>query len=177
MLGDNNCSAVKNELGAVLSKDKNRHVFVRSQRWMERHGLQPTYRFARTKNRTYIAGYTRHPHSSSLVSSHSPTTRLSTRLFGLGQSNGVVAQVVDAVPLAQECVTQDGQGPHGLGEVHAHEAADARARDLQDVVVGADGEVVAGEGEGHVRQRVTLLTLDGVLSGEGLLGTNLLVPV
>lgn len=83
--------------------------------------------------------------------------------------------VVHAVPLAQERVTQDGQGTNGLGEVHAHEAADAGALDLEDVVIGGNGEVVTGQGEGEVGQAVTLVTLDGVLASEALLGTNLLV--
>lgn len=89
----------------------------------------------------------------------------------------MVAQVVDTVPLAQESVTQNGQRTHRLGEIHAHEAANAGALDLQNVVVSGDGEVVAAESESHVRQRVTLLTLDSVLSSERLLGTDLLVPM
>jgi hypothetical protein len=43
--------------------------------------------------------------------------------------------------------------------------------------VRADGEVVAGEREGKIREAVTLVTLNRVLSVEGLLGTNLLVPI
>lgn len=101
----------------------------------------------------------------------------SRRLFRLGQTDCVVAQVVHAVVPTKERITQDGQGANGLGEVHAHEAADARALDLQNVVVGTDSEVVATEGKGEVGKRVTLLTFDGVLSSEGLLGTNLLVPI
>lgn len=100
----------------------------------------------------YTALYTRRPLSSSLIGSYSPTLRSIGRLFSFAKSNGVVAQVVNAVPLAQECVTQDGQRTHGLGEVHAHEAADAGTLNFQNVVIGADGEVVAAEGEGQVRQ-------------------------
>lgn len=83
--------------------------------------------------------------------------------------------VVHAVPLAQECIAQDGQGTNGLGEVHSHEAADAGALNLEDVVIGADGEVVAGQGEGEVGQAITLIALHAVLTSEALLGTNLLV--
>ena len=34
---------------------------------------------------------------------------------------------------------------------HAKEGRDARALNFKDVVIGADGEVVAGQGERHVR--------------------------
>ena len=104
-----------------------------------------------------------------------PKNSLVQYLFRLGQADGTVANVVHGVPLAQESVTQDGKRAHGLREVHAHEGADAGALDLKGVVVGADGEVVAAQGEGQVRQRVTLVTLDRVLSSEALGGTDLLV--
>lgn len=83
--------------------------------------------------------------------------------------------VVHAVPLAQERVTQNGQGTNGLGEVHAHEAADTRTLDLESVVEGTDSEVVAGESEGDVGQGATLITVHAVLASEALLGTDLLV--
>lgn len=98
-------------------------------------------------------------------------------LLGLGQTNGVVAKVIDAVPFAQERVTKNGQRADGLGEVHSHEAADARALNLQDVVVRSDSEVVAAQSECEVRQRVTGSTVNGVLASEALGSTDLLVPV
>lgn len=98
-------------------------------------------------------------------------------LFRLSQTDGVVTDIVDTVPTAQEGITQDSKGTHGLGEVHAHEATNARALDLQDVVMGANSELVATQGEGEVGQRVTLVTLDTVLASEALSGTDLLVPV
>lgn len=98
-------------------------------------------------------------------------------LFGLGKTDGVVAQVVDAVPTAQESITQNGQGTNGLREVHAHQRADAGALDLKDVVVGSDGEVVASQGEGEVGQTSALVTVDSVLAVPRLLGANLLVPI
>jgi hypothetical protein len=98
------------------------------------------------------------------------------KLFGLGQTNGVVANVVDTVPAAQEGVTQDSQGTHGLREVHTHEATDAGALDFKDVVVGANLEGVAGQGESEVGQRVPLSTVNGVLAVPALGGTNLLIP-
>jgi len=119
--------------------------------------------------------------SSRHVYIHPSSLRLMTmgfnvnRLLGLGQANGVVAQVVHAVPSPQEGVTEDSKRAHGLGEVHAHEGTDARALHLQDVVVRPDGEVVAGQGEGEVGQRRALLAVDRVLAGPRLLGSNLLV--
>lgn len=97
-------------------------------------------------------------------------------LFGLSKTDGVVAQVVDAVPAAQESITQNGQRANRLGEVHAHKRADAGALDLENVVVGSDGEVVASQGEGQVGQVSTLVTVDSVLAVPGLLGANLRVP-
>lgn len=96
-------------------------------------------------------------------------------LFGLGKTNGVVAKVIDAVPLAQERISQDGQRTNRLREVHAHETADAGALELKDVVVGADGEIVAAKGESEIRQGVNSSTINAVLSSEALGGANLLV--
>lgn len=101
---------------------------------------------------------------------------LSTPLLGLGKTNGAVAEVVDRVPPPEEGIAENSEGTHRLGEVHAHEGRDAGALNLKDVVVSRDGEVVAGEREGEVGQTVTLVALNSVLSVEGLLGTNLLVP-
>lgn len=97
-------------------------------------------------------------------------------LFGLSQTHSVVAQVIHAVPLAEESVSQNREGSDGFREVHTHERADARALNLEDVVVGGDGEVVAGQGQGQVRQRVALVAFDGVLTVPGLRCTNFLVP-
>jgi hypothetical protein len=71
-------------------------------------------------------------------------------LFRLSQTDGVVTDIIDTVPATQEGVTQNSKGTHRLGEVHAHEAADAGALDLQDVVIGANSELVATQGEGEV---------------------------
>src|SRR5687768_4959853 len=98
-------------------------------------------------------------------------------LLALGEPNFSLAEIIHTVPLSQESITEDGKRANWLGEVHAHETADARSLDFKDVVVGADGEVKAGEGEAEVGKRITLVALDGVLSIERLLGTNLLVPV
>lgn len=87
-----------------------------------------------------------------------------TDLLGLGETDGTVAQVVDAVPLAEESITKDGKRTDRLREVHAHESANARSLDLQDVVESADGEVVSAQGDGEVGERVTLGTVDSVLT-------------
>jgi hypothetical protein len=99
----------------------------------------------------------------------------SRRLLGLGKSNSVVANIVDGVPFPEECIAEDDKRASRLGDVEAHEGADAAALNLKDVVVRTDGEVVAGEGEGEVGEGVTLLALNGVLAVVTLLGTNLLV--
>ncbi len=96
-------------------------------------------------------------------------------LLGLGQPNGVVAEVVHAVPLPQESISQDCEGSDGLGEVHRHEGADAGALNFEDIVVRGNGEVGTGQGEGKVWKGVSLVAFDCVLSIEGLLGTDFLV--
>lgn len=85
-------------------------------------------------------------------------------LFGLGKSDAVGSEVINGVPSPEESITQDGERASGLWEVHTHEGRDARALNLEDIVVWADGEVVAGKGEGQVRKRVTLAAVDGVLA-------------
>lgn len=85
-------------------------------------------------------------------------------LFALGQTDCIVAKIVDGVPSSKECITQDSKGTSRLREVHPHEATDAGALDLQNVVVGSNSEVVAREGEGEVGKRATLLAINGVLT-------------
>lgn len=101
----------------------------------------------------------------------------STALFSLGKADSAVAQVVHAVVLAQESVTDDGQGTDGLREVHAHEGTHAVARDLQGVVIGADSKIVSSQVESKVGQGVTLVAVNVVLAHEVLGGANLLVTV
>lgn len=96
-------------------------------------------------------------------------------LCGLGKTNGALAQVVDGIPPAQEGITQDSQRANRSREVHAHEGGDTASLNLEDVVKGADGKVVAAELEADVGQAVTDGAVDGVLAIEALLGANLLV--
>ena len=98
-------------------------------------------------------------------------------LFILVKTDLAVTKVVHAVPLAQEGVSQNGQGTNGLRKVHAHEGAHAAALDLQGVVVGGDGEVVTAQLKGEVRQRGPLLAVNVILAHEVLSGTDLLVTV
>ena len=97
------------------------------------------------------------------------------RLLGLGEANGVVANVVDGVVFPQESVTENGERASWLRDVEAHEGADAAALNLENVVVRADGEVVASKSEGKVGERVTLVALDSVLAVVALFGADLLV--
>lgn len=98
-------------------------------------------------------------------------------LFGLGKTDLAVTKVIHAVPLAQERVSQNGQGSNGLREVHTHERAHAAALDFQGVVVGSDGEVVATQLKSEVRKRRALLTVNVVLAHKVLGSTNLLVAI
>ena len=99
----------------------------------------------------------------------------SSSLLRLGKTNRVVAEIVDGVPLPQKRITENGQRTSWLGDVKAHKGADAAALDLEDVVVGGDGEVVASESEGEVGKGVALIALNGVLTVEAFLGTDFLV--
>jgi hypothetical protein len=85
-------------------------------------------------------------------------------LLGLGEADGAVAQVIDAVPLAKESISKDGERTDRLGEIHAHEGTDARSLDFQNVVESGDGEVVSTQGNGKVGKRVTLGAVDSVLT-------------
>lgn len=98
-------------------------------------------------------------------------------LLSLGKTNGTIAHVVDAVPLAEESISKDGQRTNRLGEVHTHEGTDARSLDLQDVVIRGDGKVVASQSDCEIGKRVALCTVNSVLSIPRFRGSNLLVPV
>lgn len=88
----------------------------------------------------------------------------SITLLGLGETDGTVAQVVDAVPLAKEGISKNSKRTNRLREVHAHEGADARSLDFQNVVKGGDGEVVSAQGDGEIGERVSLGAVDSVLA-------------
>lgn len=88
----------------------------------------------------------------------------STDLLGLGETDGTIAQVVDAVPLAKESISKDSKRTDRLREVHAHKGTDAGSLDFQNVVESSDGEVVSAQGDGEVGKRVTLSTVDSVLT-------------
>lgn len=103
---------------------------------------------------------------------HASTCHLS---HSLGQTDAVGAKVVDRVPSAQEGIAQNDERTSRGRNVKGHERRNTRALHLENVVVRADGEVVAREGERQVRKAVTLLALDSVLAVEALLGTHLLV--
>lgn len=98
-------------------------------------------------------------------------------LLALGETNGTLALVINAIPGSEEGITEDGERANGLGEIHSHEAADTGSLDFKDIVKGSDGEVVAGEGEGDIRKRVTLAAVERVLSVERFLGTDFLVAI
>jgi len=96
-------------------------------------------------------------------------------LLGLSETNGSLAEVVNGVPLSEECIAEDCQWAYGLGEVHSHKAGDTRSLDLKNIIVWGNAEVIPAKGEGHVWQTITLLTLNSILSVIALLGTYLLV--
>lgn len=72
--------------------------------------------------------------------------------LSLGKTDSVVAQVVDGVPFAEEGITKNDKGAGRRGDVKAGESGDTLALDLENVLVGANGEVVAGERESQIRK-------------------------
>lgn len=97
------------------------------------------------------------------------------RLLGAGQTNGVLAEVIDRVVPSEESITKNNKRTNRLGEVHALEGRDTAAGNLKDVVGGGEAVVGSGEGEGNIGKGLALVTLNGVLAVVTLLGTNLLV--
>lgn len=96
-------------------------------------------------------------------------------LFSSGQTDGVLAEVVDRVVAAEESISKNDERSSGGRDVHALEGGNAVSRDLEDVV--ACGQAVLGTSkvECDVGERTDLVALNGVLATETLLGTNLLV--
>lgn len=95
--------------------------------------------------------------------------------FGSGQTDGVLAEVVDRVVAAEESISKNDEGSSGRGDVHALEGGNTVSRYLEDVV--ASGQAVLGTSkvECDVGERADLVALNGVLATETLLGANLLV--
>lgn len=96
-------------------------------------------------------------------------------LLGAGQTNGILAEVIDRVVAAQESVAQDDKRTSRGGDIHALEGRDTGALELEDVVSGGETVVGASQVEGDVRKRLDLFALDSVLAVPALLSTNLLV--
>jgi len=103
------------------------------------------------------------------------TTETCSSLFGSSEANSSLAKIINGIPLSEECVAKDCQWAYGLGEVHSHEAGNARSLDLKNVIMSSNAEVVAAQVERDVWQITTLIALNSVLSVVALLGTNLLV--
>jgi len=51
--------------------------------------------------------------------------RLVQVLLCLGQTDSIVAEIIDRVPTAEEGITKDGQWAYWFWEIHSHEAGDA----------------------------------------------------
>jgi hypothetical protein len=98
-------------------------------------------------------------------------------LLRLGETYGIVAEIINRVPLPQESISKNSKRTYRLREIHAHECRDARALNFEDVVERSDGEIVAGKSETHVGEAISLLAINRILSIKGLLGTYFAVPV
>lgn len=60
---------------------------------------------------------------------------------------------------------------------HAKEGRDARALYFKNIVIRPNGEIVTGQGEGHIGQFIAFATVNRVLAVETFLCANFLVPV
>lgn len=96
-------------------------------------------------------------------------------LLSSSKANAVGTEIIDRVPLPQEGIAEDGQRTRRRRDIHAKEGRDAGSLDLEDVIIGRDGEVVPGEREADILEFGTLVAVDAVLPVEALLGANLLV--
>jgi hypothetical protein len=90
---------------------------------------------------------------------------------GEGKANALVGSVEHSVVLAHEDIAQDPQRAGGGGNVHADHAEQAQVAVGQQVVRGAEGVVVAVDGEGEVGQALVVagkhvLALDDLLGAE-----------
>lgn len=78
----------------------------------------------------------------------------------LGKADSVATLVVDGVELAEEDVSDDPE--RRSRNVEAGKGAEARALDLEDVVLGRERVRLAAKVEGQVRERLDRVALDGV---------------
>lgn len=116
-----------------------------------------------------------------LVNSCSPTSGYPNFVpqgylaLGEGDADSIGSEVVDCVVLAEESITEDSQGTNRSGHIHTHKGRQAAARSLQDVVLGAEGKVVASKRERYFLEARLLAAVDGELTVPALLGTDLSV--
>lgn len=96
-------------------------------------------------------------------------------LFRSSQANSTLLEIIHAVPPPQERITKDSQRANRLGHVHSHEGRHAASAHLKDIIMSAEGEIVASKGEGDIWEIIALLAVDGVLPVVSLLGADLLV--
>mmetsp|Transcript_51311 Transcript_51311/g.159019 ORF Transcript_51311/g.159019 Transcript_51311/m.159019 type:complete len:413 (-) Transcript_51311:78-1316(-) len=97
-----------------------------------------------------------------------------TGLLCGGDAHLLVAVVECAVVLAHEDIAHDPEGPAWGGHVDAHEGKEALAGDGEDIVVRAEGEVLAAQGDGEVGEGRLLAAVDGVLLAKDARGPRLL---
>lgn len=79
------------------------------------------------------------------------------------------------VVFSQESITQDDQRSELRWEVESHDGGNTAALYFENVVIGGNWEIVAIELEAHIRETVTLGTVDCVLTRPALLCTDLSV--
>lgn len=98
------------------------------------------------------------------------------QLCGPGNAYSVLTEIVNGIPLTEEGVAKYHERASWLWDILTHESRDTRTLDLKDIVVRADGKVVPSQSKGQVWEAVTLLTLNSILTVEGLLSAKLPVP-
>mmetsp|Transcript_65429 Transcript_65429/g.202881 ORF Transcript_65429/g.202881 Transcript_65429/m.202881 type:complete len:360 (-) Transcript_65429:213-1292(-) len=91
-----------------------------------------------------------------------------------GDAHLLVAVVEDAIVLPHEDVAHDPEGPPRRGHVDAREGEEALARDGENVVLRAEGELLAAQRDREVGQGGLLAAVDDVLLAQEARGARLL---
>lgn len=85
-------------------------------------------------------------------------------LLGLGETDGISAEVIDRVVLSEESVTDDPERTDRGGDIHTGERGDARSTSVQDVVLTLERVVFTSKLEVEFGKFGNGVAVDSVLA-------------